>query len=46
MPDKGHTNVNSLEPYWMPFTNNRQFKSAPRMVVSAKDMHYVTDDGR
>jgi beta-alanine--pyruvate transaminase len=46
MPNKGRTNVNSLEPYWMPFTNNRQFKSAPRMVVSAKDMHYVTDDGR
>jgi len=46
MPDTGRTNVNSLEPYWMPFTANRQFKSAPRMVVSAKDMHYVTDDGR
>jgi beta-alanine--pyruvate transaminase len=30
----------------MPFTANRQFKSAPRMVVFAKDMHYVTDDGR
>lgn len=46
MPDTGRTNVNSLEPYWMPFTANRQFKSAPRMVVFAKDMHYVTDDGR
>lgn len=46
MPDTGRTNVNSLEPYWMPFTANRQFKSAPRMVVLAKDMHYVTDDGR
>jgi beta-alanine--pyruvate transaminase len=46
MPDTGRTNVNSLEPFWMPFTANRQFKAAPRMVVSAKDMHYVTDDGR
>ncbi len=35
-----------LKPYWMPFTPNRHFKSAPRMVVSAKDMHYTSDDGR
>ncbi len=35
-----------LQPFWMPFTANRQFKSAPRMFVGAKDMHYVTDDGR
>ena len=30
----------------MPFTANRQFKSAPRMLVSAKDMHYTDDRGR
>jgi beta-alanine--pyruvate transaminase len=36
----------ALEPYWMPFTANRQFKAAPRLFVAAKDMHYVTDDGR
>src|SRR6201747_2573373 len=30
----------------MPFTANRQFKKAPRMFASAKDMHYVTSDGR
>jgi beta-alanine--pyruvate transaminase len=35
-----------LDAYWMPFTANRQFKAAPRMFVAAKDMHYVTDDGR
>ena len=46
MPDTGRTTVNTLEPYWMPFTANRQFKSAPRILVSAKDMHYTTDDGR
>ena len=46
MPETGRTSVNTLEPYWMPFTPNRQFKSAPRIVVSAKDMHYVTEDGR
>jgi beta-alanine--pyruvate transaminase len=37
---------NDLEPYWMPFTPNRAFKKRPRLVVSAKDMHYVTADGR
>lgn len=31
---------------WMPFTANKQFKAAPRLLVSAKDMHYTTDDGR
>ena len=36
----------SLESFWMPFTANRQFKEAPRMLVSAKDMHFTTDDGR
>ncbi len=46
MSDTARSTVNSLEPYWMPFTANRQFKSAPRMVVSASDMHYVADDGR
>ena len=30
----------------MPFTANRQFKKSPRMFVAAKDMHYVTSDGR
>ncbi|WP_034348742.1 aspartate aminotransferase family protein [Noviherbaspirillum massiliense] len=30
----------------MPFTANRQFKSRPRMLVSASGMHYTTDDGR
>ncbi len=37
---------NSLEAYWMPFTANRQFKAAPRLFVSAKDMYYTTADGR
>ena len=37
---------NDLNAFWMPFTANRQFKQAPRMFVSAKDMHYTTSDGR
>jgi len=35
-----------LDAYWMPFTANRQFKAAPRLFVAAKDMHYITEDGR
>ncbi len=37
---------NDLSAFWMPFTSNRQFKSAPRMLTGAKDMHYTTADGR
>ena len=33
MPDTAQTTVNDLGPYWMPFTANRQFKAAPRMLV-------------
>jgi beta-alanine--pyruvate transaminase len=39
-------NTLQLESFWMPFTANRQFKSAPRMFSSAKGMYYVTEDGR
>jgi beta-alanine--pyruvate transaminase len=37
---------NNLEAFWMPFTANRQFKSNPRLLVAAKDMHYTSHDGR
>jgi beta-alanine--pyruvate transaminase len=37
---------NDLESFWMPFTANRQFKSRPRLLVGAKDMHYTSHDGR
>jgi len=37
---------NNLEAYWMPFTANRQFKTNPRILVGAKDMHYTSADGR
>jgi len=32
--------------YWMPFTANRQFKSAPRLMSRAKGMFYYSDDNR
>ena len=37
---------NDLAAFWMPFTANRQFKKAPRILVAAEGMHYVTDDNR
>jgi beta-alanine--pyruvate transaminase len=37
---------NDLESYWIPFTPNRAFKAAPRLIARAKDMHYYTPDGR
>lgn len=38
VPDMGHL--------WMPFTANRQFKAAPRLLVAAKGMYYRSHDGR
>ena len=29
-----------LDAYWMPFTANRQFKKAPRLLAKAEGMHY------
>jgi beta-alanine--pyruvate transaminase len=39
------TMPNDLEAFWMPYSANRQFKAAPRMLVAAKDMHYTAADG-
>ncbi|MFS8784360.1 aminotransferase class III-fold pyridoxal phosphate-dependent enzyme, partial [Synechococcus sp. R6-7] len=36
----------NLEPFWMPFTANRQFKANPRLLVAARDMYYTSHDGR
>ena len=35
-----------LEAYWLPFTANRAFKAAPRIIARAKGMHYYTAEGR
>ena len=37
---------NNLESLWMPFTPNKTFKKDPRIIVSAKDMHFTSDDNR
>jgi len=36
----------SLEELWMPFTANRAFKRAPRLLASASGMYYTSVDGR
>ena len=38
--------TNDLDAFWLPFTPNRAFKRAPRLIARAKDMHYFTPDGR
>ena len=32
--------------FWMPFTANKQFKTAPRLLKGAKGMYYTTVDDR
>jgi beta-alanine--pyruvate transaminase len=36
----------SLDAFWIPFTCNRAFKAAPRLLVSAEGMYYRSADGR
>ncbi|MFZ6677252.1 aspartate aminotransferase family protein [Undibacterium sp. Tian12W] len=35
-----------LNSYWMPFTANRDYKEAPRLVASASGMYYRDQNGR
>ncbi|MEN3420524.1 aspartate aminotransferase family protein [Brucella abortus] len=39
------TNAPSLDNFWMPFTANRQFKAAPRLLASASGKYYTDVDG-
>src|SRR5215813_2803247 len=38
--------TNNLEAFWMPFSANREYKKAPRLLVRAEGIYYTTDDGR
>jgi beta-alanine--pyruvate transaminase len=38
--------MSGLDAFWMPFTPNRDFKAAPRLVVGAQGLAYRTADGR
>ena len=35
----------SMSAFWMPFTNNRDFKATPRLLISAEGMYYKDVDG-
>ena len=37
---------NDLGAFWMPFTDNRYFKTNPRLLASASGMFYQTPEGR
>jgi beta-alanine--pyruvate transaminase len=36
----------TMQPYWMPFTPNKEFKAEPKMFARAKGMYFYTPDGR
>jgi len=36
----------SLQPFWMPFSPNKEFKGEPRMFSRAKGMYFYTPDER
>ncbi len=36
----------AMDAFWMPFSANRQFKAAPRLMASAAGMFYRSVDGR
>jgi beta-alanine--pyruvate transaminase len=42
----GSTVPAAMGAYWMPFTANRQFKKAPRLLAKAQGMHYWDVAGR
>ena len=48
MNERATANANppDMAAFWMAFTANRQFKSAPRLLASAKGMYYESHDGR
>src|SRR5256885_15938137 len=37
---------NDLEAFFVPFTPNRAFKKAPRLIARAKEMHYYTPESK
>ena len=42
----GTTMKRDLDAYWMPFTAERQFKKAPRLLAKSAGMHFWTPEGR
>jgi beta-alanine--pyruvate transaminase len=44
--DESAAHPHAMDAYWMPFTANRQFKKAPRLLARASGMHFWTPEGR
>ncbi len=40
------TGRNSMDSFWMPFTDNRAFAASPRLMEEAEGMYYRKPDGR
>ncbi len=38
--------ANSLQPFWMPFSPNKEFKSEPKLFSRAAGMYFYTPEGR
>lgn len=38
--------LSNTSAFWLPFTDNKAFKNNPRLLATAKGMHYFTPDGR
>ncbi|MDR3462742.1 MAG: aspartate aminotransferase family protein [Beijerinckiaceae bacterium] len=45
-PGQAVIQPNDLEAFWLPYTSNRAFKRAPRLVTSAEGTRYLSADGR
>jgi len=45
-PAPGSAVMPDMLPFWMPFTANRQFKAAPRLLSRAEGMYYYTPEGQ
>jgi len=44
--DNSHVPRNDLSAFWLPFTANRAFRAAPRMLSAALGMYFYDDTGR
>ena len=38
--------TSNLQPYWMPFSPNKEFKNEPRMFARAEGMYFYTPEGK
>ncbi|MGD0632967.1 MAG: aspartate aminotransferase family protein [Beijerinckiaceae bacterium] len=45
-PGQAVVQPNDLEAFWLPYTSNRAFKKAPRLLTGAEGTRYLSADGR